>query len=360
LREPSRQPPESGEDRLPAITRPVVVDTCIAGLFLIAVGAVLFIGKSLFMPLVAALVVGTTLSPAASWLQTRGIPRSLGTALIVAGTMGLVVVIIGLITAPLPALIDRLPEISIEIKQKLSGLERLLAGIRRLEEAVTGTTLASDFRFPRIEWMQPTLEFVTPTIAEFVLFLVTLLLFVGSWPDVRRRLILSVDDRENRLRTMKILNSVEVRLGGYLGLVSIINLGVGLCTGLIALITGNPNPAGLAALAATLNFIPIIGPVAMFIVLLAVGLVSFPTLSAALLAPALFAGMTFVEGHFLTPAIIGRRLQLNALAVFVALAFWTWMWGPMGAFLASPILIVLIILKEHLFPDDTPQLPDED
>lgn len=359
MREPSRQLPESEDDRLPAITRPVVIDTCIAGLFLIAVGAVLFIGKPLFMPLVAALVVGTTLSPAASWLQARGIPRSLGTTLIVAATMALIVVIIGLITAPLPALVDRLPEIGAEIKQKLSGLERILAGVRRLEEAIIGSALDSGFRLPQIEWMQPTLEFLTPTVAEFILFLVTLLLFVGSWPDVRRRLILSVDDRENRLRTMKILNSIEVRLGGYLGLVSLINLGVGLCTGLIALITGNPNPAGLAALAATLNFIPIIGPVAMFVVLLGVGLVSFPTLSAGLLAPALFAALTFLEGHFLTPAIIGRRLQLNALAVFVALAFWTWMWGPMGAFLASPILIILIILKEHLFPDDTPHLPEE-
>lgn len=359
MREPSRQPLESEDDRLPAIARPVVVDTCIFGLFLIAICAVLYIGKSLFMPLVAALVVGATLSPPTSWLQARGVPRSLGATLIVAATVGLIAVIIGLITAPLPSLIDQLPEIGARIKEKLAGFERLLTGIRRLEEAITGS-LASDFRLPRIEWMQPTLEFVTPTIAEFVLFFVTLLLFVGSWPDVRRRLIMSIDDHANRLRTMKILNSVEVRLGGYLGLVSIINLGVGLCTGIIALITNNPNPAGLAALAATLNFIPIIGPVAMFIVLVVVGLVSFPTLTAGLLAPALFAAMTFLEGHFITPAIIGRRLQLNALAVFVALAFWTWMWGPMGAFLATPILIILLILKEHLFPDDAPQLPRED
>jgi predicted PurR-regulated permease PerM len=67
--------------------------------------------------------------------------------------------------------------------------------------------------------------------------------------------------------------------------------------------------------------------------------------------------MTFLEGHFLTPVIVGRRLQLNALAVFIALAFWTWLWGPMGAFLASPILIVALIIKVYLLPDDSPQLP---
>ena len=60
--------------------------------------------------------------------------------------------------------------------------------------------------------------------------------------------------------------------------------------------------------------------------------------------------MTFLEGHFLTPMIVGRRLELNALAVFIALAFWTWLWGPMGAFLSSPLLIVALIVKEHLMP----------
>jgi predicted PurR-regulated permease PerM len=78
-----------------------------------------------------------------------------------------------------------------------------------------------------------------------------------------------------------------------------------------------------------------------------------------LLAPALFAAMTFLEGHFLTPMIVGRRLALNALAVFIALAFWTWLWGPMGAFLSSPLLIVALVVKEHLMPSDAPQLPED-
>jgi len=76
-------------------------------------------------------------------------------------------------------------------------------------------------------------------------------------------------------------------------------------------------------------------------------------------APLAFVGIAFLEGHFVTPTIIGRRLSLNALAVFLGLAFWTWMWGPMGAFLSSPLLIVALILKEHLWPVDGPQLPQE-
>ena len=164
--------------------------------------------------------------------------------------------------------------------------------------------------------------------------------------------------RHARLRALRILNEIEGSLGGYLLTVTLINMGVGIATGLICAITGMPNPAGLGALAATLNFFPIIGPVAMFVVLVVVGIVAFPTLGAGLLAALAFAGLTFLEGHFVTPTIIGRRLALNALAVFLALAFWTWLWGPMGGFLSSPLLIVGLVLKEHLLPAETPHLPD--
>jgi predicted PurR-regulated permease PerM len=120
-----------------------------------------------------------------------------------------------------------------------------------------------------------------------------------------------------------------------------------------------PNPAGLGALAATLNFFPIIGPVAMFVILVVVGIITSSTIGTGMIAALLFVGLTFMEGHFITPTIIGRRLQLNALAVFIGLAFWTWLWGPMGGFLAAPLLIVGLILKEHLMPLNAPQLPPD-
>jgi predicted PurR-regulated permease PerM len=166
--------------------------------------------------------------------------------------------------------------------------------------------------------------------------------------------------RDARLRTLRILNEIEVSLGAYLLTVTIINLCYGAATGLICAASGMPNPAGLGALAATLNFIPIIGPFVMFLILTVVGIISLPTLSAGLVAAFGFVCLTFLEGHFITPTIIGRRLSLNALAVFIALAFWTWLWGPMGGFLASPLLIVGLVLKEHLMPDDAPQLPGGD
>jgi predicted PurR-regulated permease PerM len=217
--------------------------------------------------------------------------------------------------------------------------------------------LGAGFQLPKFDWVEPTIGFLSPTFTEFLLFVATLILFIASWRDLRRALILTFTDRAGRLRMLRILNEIEDHLGGYLLTVTMINLGVGIATGLICAVTGMPNPAGLGALAATLNFFPIIGPIAMFVILVLVGVITASTLGAGLIAALLFVGVTFLEGHFVTPTIIGRRLELNALAVFMALAFWTWLWGPMGGFLSSPLLIVALILKEHLRPAGSPPLP---
>jgi predicted PurR-regulated permease PerM len=95
----------------------------------------------------------------------------------------------------------------------------------------------------------------------------------------------------------------------------------------------------------------------MCVILVVIGVIAFPTIGGGLMAALAFSGIAFLEGHFVTPTIIGRRLALNALAVFLTLAFWIWLWGPMGGFLSSPLLIVALILKEHLVPVDSPQLP---
>src|SRR5262249_19630660 len=139
---------------------------------------------------------------------------------------------------------------------------------------------------PKIEWVQPTFEFLSPTFTEILLFFAVLVLFIASWPGLRRTLVLTFGDHESRLRTLRILNAIETHLGRYLLTVTLINTGVGLVTGIVCALTNMPNPAGLGALAAILNFIPIIGPIVMFVVLLAVGIITASTLGAGLIAAA--------------------------------------------------------------------------
>lgn len=336
-----------------------VASYSIIALAFIAVIAALYAGRFFFLPIVTGFVIGTMLSPAAQRLSAYRIPRTVSAVLIVSGVCLALLFMIGLISAPLMDWSQRIPEITAAVKSKLHVFDRPLALWHQLRDMFGETAAASPaLALPKVDWMQSTFEFLSPTLAQLLVFFATLVLFIASWPDMRRAMILMFPDREIRLRTLRIVNAIEGQLGGYLLMVTGINIGVGIATGLICAATGMPNPAGLGALAATLNYIPIIGPIVMFVVIALIGLISFPLIGEALLPCALFAAMIFVEGHFITPSIIGRRLALNALVVFLAIAFWTWLWGPMGAFLSSPLLIVGLILKEHLMLHDNGSLPE--
>jgi predicted PurR-regulated permease PerM len=351
--------PESPSEQPPVIRRAEVVAFALIGLLIISIVAVLYFAKAFFLPVVLAFTIGTMLSPAASFLERYRIPRPVGATLIVTALGAAMAFVVGLISSPLMDWSAHLPELAAQLKDKLHVFERPLALWQELQIMVGGPQALGSFQFPKLDSiLQPAVEFLSPTFTEFLLFFATLVLFVASWRDLRRALIMNFGNHDARLRTLRILNEIEVHLGSYLLTVTLINTGVGIATGIACTFAHMPNPAGLGALAATLNFIPIIGPVAMFAVLVAVGVIALPTLSAGLVAPMAFVGIAFLEGHFVTPTIIGRRLALNALAVFLGLAFWTWLWGPMGAFLSSPLLIVALILKEHLWPVEGPQLPE--
>jgi predicted PurR-regulated permease PerM len=351
--------PDSKTDLPPVIRRAEVVAFALVALLVICVVVVLYAAKAFFLPVVTAFVVGTMLSPAAGFLERRRIPRSVAAVVLVAAVGAGVAFIVGLISSPLMQWSTRLPELGSLLRDKLHIFDRPLALWQELQKMLGGSDAPATFQMPKFDWVEPTVGFLSPTFTEFMLFFATVILFIASWKGLRRGLIMTFADHASRLRTLRILNEIEEHLGGYLLTVTMINLGVGTATGIICAITGMPNPAGLGALAATLNFFPIIGPVVTFVVLTVVGIVAFSTIGAGLIAPLAFIGITFLEGHFVTPTIIGRRLELNALAVFMALAFWTWLWGPMGGFLSSPLLIVALILKEHLLPVDTPQLPPD-
>jgi predicted PurR-regulated permease PerM len=101
-------------------------------------------------------------------------------------------------------------------------------------------------------------------------------------------------------------------------------------------------------LAGTLSFIPYLGPAIIVATFAVIGLLSFPSLTHAFVAPIIWIFVTTLEGQFITPMIIGHRLTLNPLLVFLSVAFWAWMWGAMGALLAVPLLISVVVANKHL------------
>jgi len=204
----------------------------------------------------------------------------------------------------------------------------------------------------------PVVAFVTPAAGELILFFFTLMFFLVGQIHLRNQLVSLFSSHDTKLRFLKIMRDIEGNLAGYLTVVTIINAALGIVVGFGAWLIGLPNPAIFGLLAALFNYVPYVGPAVMVLVLFGVGIVTFPSLGHAVLAPLGLIALTTAEGHFITPTVVGRRLTLNPLLVFLGLAFWTWMWGPIGAFLAVPLSIVGLVIFNHLLPADDVRLPD--
>ena len=327
------------------------------GIFIILLVAALDLARAMLLPATSAFVIGLMLGPLSARAKAYGIP-SLITAIVL--WLLVVVVFYGviiLLSAPALDWIGKAPEIGRIIKEKLQVLEQPLSALQDLRNAILPQGENSRFGFDIANFVQPALIVVTPAIGQIFIFFGTLFFFLLGRALLRHVIVILFENHDSRLRTLKIINDVERNLTNYLSVVAVINFVVGLGACLIAYFIGLPNPIAWGVLAFILNFIPYIGALIMEAVLLAVGLVTFPTLIQALIAPVLYFGFTTLEGHFITPSIMGRRLALNPLTVFLALIFWTWLWGPIGAFLAVPLLIVALVAINHLFPQEERVLP---
>ena len=120
----------------------------------------------------------------------------------------------------------------------------------------------------------------------------------------------------------------------------IINIGLGVATGIGMLAIGMPSPLIWAGLAAILNFVPYLGPITLTVLLTLTGLVHFETFAGAAVAPMIYIVLNFIESNFITPTVIGVRLTISPLAVILNISFWTWLWGPAGAVLSIPVLVI--------------------
>jgi predicted PurR-regulated permease PerM len=328
------------------------------GIFSLLLGICLYFCRPVLLPVVAALVIGTTLAPIVKAAARHRISPWATASALGALLLGLAGTAVTLLSGPVSEWITKAPEFGNTIKQKLYVLDRPLAALRDLQDVIlpSGKTVAVEQS--QLAIVTPVVTFVTPVVVEITLFFVTLIFFLATQIDFRTYTASFFTTRESKLRFIRIANDIEEHLATYVATVTIINFCLGVVVALGAWLFGLPNPIVLGLIAMTLNYIPYIGPACTTLILLGVGLVSFPSLGYALVPPAAFVGVATIEGQFITPTVLGHRLTLNPLAVLLALAFWAWLWGPMGAFLAVPLTIVILVTMTHLFPPDESKLPD--
>jgi predicted PurR-regulated permease PerM len=156
--------------------------------------------------------------------------------------------------------------------------------------------------------------------------------------------------RDARLKSARIIRDTEYLLSRYVAWISLVNIALGIVTGFAMYLLDMPSPALWGALATIFNFIPYLGPATLMVILVGVGSVTYDGLLYALTPALAFFCINFLEGQIITPAILGQRLTLNPFVVFLTLGFCLWVWGPVGAFVAVPFLLIVAVVASHLRP----------
>jgi predicted PurR-regulated permease PerM len=348
---------EEGPESLADLWAPAG-DMATVGIFVMLLGICLYLCRPLLLPVMAAVVVGITLAPMVKMAARRGVPPWL-----TAGAIGLIALAaagigVTLLAKPVTSWVARAPEIGTILRERLYWLGRPIAALHELRDSLlppSNTAVAVEPS--QLNIVTPVLAYVTPAVAELVLFFVVLIFFLAVQMDFRRYMVSFFSTRDAKLRFIRIANDVEQNLASYLFVVTVINFCLGVVVGFGAWMFGFATPVLFGALAMALNYIPYVGAACMTAVLFAVGLVSFSSVTSALVPPLAFVGLATVEGQFITPTILGHRLTLNPLVVLLAIAFWSWIWGPMGTFLAVPLTIIGLVTLHHIFPPDESRLP---
>lgn len=325
----------------------------VVGLFVIALLFTLYFGRDVLLPIMLALILSFLLRPLVRALYRLGIPEGLGAAVMVLLVFGGCAMAFYTLSGPAAEWVNRMPRVLHELEFKLgdlrAGIERAREASRQIEEIASsnGTDPAAPVREVVVRGptlMEQAISQVESVIANVVILLVLLYFFLARGRNSLEALIGTMRSVDDRVHYAMVAATLQQNIAVYLLTITVINAILGLATALVMWMWGLPNPALWGVLVALANYIPFIGPAVMTGVLFLVSVLTFDGLWPIVLPPLSFVAITTIEGNFLTPMIVGRRLALNPIAVFVSILFWGWLWGIPGALLAVPILAILKIL----------------
>ena len=330
----------------------------------LAVVAVLwcaYVSQPVVVPLLLAWTIATVVEPAVKALRDVGVPRALGSICVSLAVLLAICGLLFLLSAPLAYWLGRATYIGALIKEKLESFSQPLAFLQELQKGLSaigsGGSPALKVEQQSSGLVTTILSVITPAVSHFVLFVGALVFYLIYRDKLRTALVFFLNDRDARLTTLRALNDIDQNMTTYFGTFTLVNIGLGVVATGLTWFTGLPNPLLWGVLACVMNYVPYIGPAIVIGTLAVVGLLVHPTVSEAALAPLLYLAVVTVEGQFLTPTLMGKRLDLNPFAVFLAIAFCAWLWGPLGAFLAVPMLMALSVILGHAFDEEKPDLP---
>ena len=324
----------------------------VVGLFVLALAGIAYSMASVVVPVLLAWVVAMVLLPVVDGLERRGLSRALTSTVLVILLIASMMVIVGVLSVPLTYWVGRTSELGALLKERLQTLGNPLAFFEEISNALSQVTgedqSASAVNLSSSNIVTAILSVLTPLVSQTLIFVVALVFHLIYQRDIQSGMLLLFQNDSARQIAKDILKDIQVNTSIYFGTLTVVNICLGIAATVLTWLVGLPHPFLWGMLAAVLNFVPYLGAAIVIATLFVVGLIAFSALSHAVIAPLAYLGITALEGQVITPTLIGHRLTINPFLVFLSVACWTWMWGPVGAFLGVPILLCAMVALRRL------------
>ena len=356
---PTRGASDRADAREPRTRRERAVDVrsyALTGLFVLASVYTLYAARDFFIPIVLAALFKVMLVPVVRFLGRARIKPPIAAAIVILLVLAALGAGVVLLREPAQDWLERLPVALQRVEDALAQVRGPVDQVKEAAEQVGKMTGLEDEGStppaPATDESLPQMLFagVWRFLATFTVMLTILYFLLASDDLFLRKLVRVLPRLDDKRRAVDVLRTIENDVSRHLFAITVINLGLGALTAVALYFVGMPNPALWGLLGALLNYIPYLGPLIGAAMVGGAAFLTFDEPSKVLLVVGLFFGITSLEGNVLTPMFLGRQLALNPVAVFIALLFWGFLWGPIGALMAVPLLIAIKALCDRIEP----------
>jgi predicted PurR-regulated permease PerM len=331
----------------------------------VLVVAVLYWAQAVLVPLAIAALLTFLLAPRVTWME-RFVRRPVAIGLVVILTFTVMGAASWAVARQLSLLADSLPSYRSNIRQKVIDLQNATRGgsvekVQQTLEAIQRDIEASDpptgargepvvvaseqvsrlWRFPA--WVGPLVEPLST--ASLVIIMVIFMLMERQ--ELRDRLI-GLVGAGHLASTTRAIDEAATRVGRYLIMQTLVNLTYGVAVAVGLFLIGVPYATLWGSLGAVLRFIPYVGPLIAAAAPILISLAALPGWERPLYVIGLFVGIELFTNMVLETLLYAGAAGISQVALLIAVAFWTWLWGPLGLLLATPLTVCLVVIGKHV------------
>jgi len=311
------------------------------------------IAEAVVVPVLIAVLFGLMLAPPVRLLERSRVPRAIGSLLMILLAIAIIGGAIAALASPARTWMQRMPQALVRIETVARDLRRPFQVATEASRELGKITQLDGSNPVRVVDTGPSpfasaLSAAPAVIAGIVITIVLTFLFLLHGDELLRKFVTLAPHLRAKRDVVEATRTAQSEISMYVITVTLINAGLGLATAAALWLLGVNDPLLWGGVAALLNYAPFIGPMATSIALLVVGFGEAATPALALAPPAAFLGLHLLEGQILTPHLVGRRLALDPVMVFIAMLVLGWMWGVAGFLLAVPLLTCAKIIAERI------------